>query len=145
MAACAIGVQQGDIIIGIYCNIDGEPSITGKILSDHYDCVKSNTLMKYGDAISIGIDIGIPHDVKVDEYVEIDGVKLRAMSSFYARDTGYQGTGEDREEFFKSDKLHEFYTKHRKVEFTYFRSKLGWHVFDTVADEWVLLSTYLAK
>lgn len=118
MTACAIGVQQGDMIMGVFCQNNGEPEYTGSILLNHFDCVKSNTLGRYGDIVMLQPSL--------------------QETTFYGRDKG--DTESQSEQFFTEEKFRNFYQKHRKASEFYLRTRHGWQYFDKEEDEWVPLS-----
>lgn len=138
MTACAIGVQQGDMFIGIYVHQNGEPENVGAILNKYYDCVRSNTLVKYGDVYTLGATIGTKHTAESDIPANtVQGIAnpVPEETTFYGRDLG--DTELTSEEFFTADKLKDFYTKHRGSKHVYVRGRYGWNYYVSELDDWV--------
>lgn len=115
MTSCAIGVQQGDMIMGVFCQNNGELEYTGAILEKSYDCVKSNTLGRYGDIVMLQESL--------------------QDTTFYKRDKG--DLESHSEQFFTEDKFRAFYQKHRKATEFYLRTRHGWQYFNKETDDWM--------
>jgi|694.fasta_scaffold128531_7 hypothetical protein len=144
MTACAIGVQQGDMFVGIYVHQNGEPENVGAILDKYYDCVRSNTLVRYGDVYELGATIGSIHTAEtVIPTTKVQGIETPVPdeTTFYGRDLG--DTELTSEQFFNADKLKDFYTKHRGSKHVYVRVKRGWMYYVADSDDWVSVSDVL--
>lgn len=144
MTACAIGVQQGDIFVGIYIHQDGEPEKVGAILNRYYDSVRSNTLVRYGDVYSLGTIIGSAHTGETNiKDIEVPGIAtpVPEETTFYGRDLG--DTELTSEQFFDADRLKDFYTKHRGSKHVYVRGRRGWMYHVEQSDDWIPVSDVL--
>lgn len=144
MTACAIGVMQGDMIVGIYAHQNGEPENVGAILDKYYDSVRSNTLVRYGDVYELGATIGSIHTGETEiptNIVQGIATPVPEETTFYGRDLG--DTELTSEQFFNADKLKDFYMKHRGSKHVYVRSRYGWNYYDSNTDEWIAVSEVL--
>lgn len=144
MTACAIGVQQGDMFVGIYAHQNGEPENVGAILDKYYDSVRSNTLVRYGDVYSLGATIGSIHTAETEiPTIEVQGIAtpVPEETTFYGRDLG--DTELTSEQFFNADKLKDFYVKHRGSKHVYVRGRRGWLYFNSTTDEWIPVADVL--
>lgn len=144
MTACAIGVQQGDMFVGIYAHQNGEPENVGAILDKYYDSVRSNTLVRYGDVYSLGATIGSIHTAETEiPTIDVQGIAtpVPEETTFYGRDLG--DTELTSEQFFNADKLKDFYMKHRGSKHVYVRGRRGWMYFNPTTDEWIPVADVL--
>lgn len=144
MTACAIGVQQGDMFVGIYAHQNGEPENVGAILDKYYDSVRSNTLVRYGDVYSLGATIGSIHTAETEiPTIDVQGIAtpVPEETTFYGRDLG--DTELTSEQFFNADKLKDFYVKHRGSKHVYVRGRRGWLYFNSTTDEWIPVADVL--
>lgn len=141
MTACSIGVQQGDLFVGICVQQNGEPAHVGAILCKYYDSVRSNTLVRYGDVDSLGATIGLIHNSETSIHkTVVAGIELPVpdQTTFYGRDLGK--TDLVSEKFFNADKLKDFYATHRDCHHSYVRGKHGWLYYDAELVDWIHLS-----
>ena len=144
MTACAIGVQQGDMFVGIYAHQNGEPENVGAILDKYYDSVRSNTLVRYGDVYSLGATIGSIHTAETEiPTIDVQGIAtpVPEETTFYGRDLG--DTELTSEQFFDADRLKDFYTKHRGSKHVYVRGRRGWMYHVEQSDDWIPVSDVL--
>ena len=144
MTACAIGVQQGDMFVGIYAHQNGEPENVGAILDKYYDSVRSNTLVRYGDVYSLGATIGSIHTAETEiPTIDVQGIAtpVPEETTFYGRDLG--DTELTSEQFFNADKLKDFYMKHRGSKHVYVSGRRGWMYFNPTTDEWIPVADVL--
>jgi hypothetical protein len=98
----SIAVKHGTNVKAIYCHWDGYLSHNGKILLEHYNSVKANNLVAFGDVSSLGSMIGEAHpfskfEINQDDPKYLELVALYEMAekeswtTFYGRDRGEPG------------------------------------------------------